>query len=262
MTTIKMFLAILAAIVIFTAEHAIAAVNVCVQCHESMTGRLGDPVIDWKKSIHADNGIFCDGCHGGDSTDPASAMDPARGFIGVPKKEAIPEVCGKCHVGIKSDFLQSAHGRALSSGGPTCITCHGSHDIRRASIQIINEKNCSQCHSYQRAAELKNAMIGVEQTIDNLERQIRELKNRGVETENLEQRLFAGRNRYHTLFHDVDVEKVKQESTAINNELNKIPPLLQKYYDHIRNRKIAGVGAVGACLLLAVMFYALRKTYD
>ena len=39
-------------------------------------------------------------------------------------------------------------------------------------------------------------------------------KDEGVDTERLEKGLFAVRNRFHTLFHDVDVEKVKRESAA------------------------------------------------
>ena len=44
--------------------------------------------------------------------------------------------------------------------------------------------------------------------------QIDGFKGEGVDTDRLEKGLFSIRNRFHTMFHDVDVEKVKRESAA------------------------------------------------
>ena len=63
--------------------------TVCIQCHGAQPGRLGEPVKLWRDSIHAENGISCNDCHGGDPKDLANAMSPARGFLGVPKDAAI-----------------------------------------------------------------------------------------------------------------------------------------------------------------------------
>lgn len=238
------------------------AETVCVECHAAQSGKAGEPVRPWQASIHAENGISCHNCHGGDPKDPPNAMNPARGFLGVPKETDIPAFCGQCHVGIKVEYLASAHGKALGRGGPTCVTCHGSHGIKRVTIDIINEKTCSQCHSYERAAEIKEAMRLTERHITGIGARLGELKGKGIDTEAQEKKLFSERNRYHRLFHDVDTGRVKAESTGINLELEKIDGWLAGFADTFHKRKIAGGIAVGAALLAALLFHLLMKTYE
>ena len=155
----SMILLLLTALAFTTPAPAAAQEEiVCIQCHGALTGKLGDPVKLWRGSIHAENGIACNDCHGGDPKDLVNAMSPSRGFLGVPKEKDIPAFCGRCHVGVKNDYLQSAHGKALGKGGPTCVTCHGNHQVVKASLDIINEKRCTQCHSFERARIIREAM--------------------------------------------------------------------------------------------------------
>ncbi len=235
---------------------------VCIRCHGAMPGRLGEPVKLWRGSIHALNGIACNDCHGGDPKDAANAMSPARGFLGAPKETAIPDFCGRCHVGVKKDYLQSAHGRALGKGGPTCVTCHSNHLVLKATLGIINEKTCSQCHSFERARAIKEAMQQTEGMIVSIGEQIDGFKGEGVDTDRLEKGLFSIRNRFHTMFHDVDVEKVKRESAQINDDLNKLDGALKQITDQRNKRKLAGVVVAGGALLAALIIYLLRKTYE
>lgn len=235
---------------------------VCIQCHGAQPGRLGEPVKLWRVSIHAENGIACNGCHGGDPKDLANAMSPERGFLGAPKESAIPPFCGRCHVGVLNDYLGSAHGRALGRGGPTCVTCHGNHRVVKASLDIINEKTCTQCHSFDRARIIREAMLRTEQQIVTIDGRIAAIKNEGVDTDRLEKGLFAVRNRFHTQFHDVDVEKVKQESAQINTELGKLDKELGKIAEERQKRKIAGALVIGGALLAALLFHLLKKTYE
>ena len=189
-------------------------------------------------------------------------MSPARGFLGAPKELQVPAFCGRCHVGIKADFLQSAHGRALGHGGPTCVTCHGSHDIKKASLDLINEKSCSRCHPFERAAKIRGAMQEVEGLIVAIDRNILNYKKTGVDTERLEKSLFATRNSYHSLFHDVDTAKVVAESGRIKGELNKIDAGLKSIEAVQMKRKMIGGAVVGLMLLAAILFWLIKKTYD
>ncbi len=235
---------------------------VCIRCHGTLPGKLGEPVRLWRDSIHAANGIACNNCHGGDPRDAANAMSPARGFLGAPKETAIPAFCGRCHVGVLNDYLPSAHGRALGKGGPTCVTCHSNHLVVKATIDIINEKTCSQCHSYERARTIKEAMQQTEGLIVSTAGRIEVFKNEGVDTDRLEKGLFSVRNRFHTMFHDVDVEKVRRESAQINGDLGKISAILDQIAgDHAKRRAVGGIVVAGA-LLAALLFYLLRRTYD
>ena len=233
----------------------------CLQCHEPQPGRGGAPVKPWRTSVHAENGISCHDCHGGDPKDAANAMSPAHGFLGAPKEVEIPAFCGRCHVGIKADYLQSAHGKALGHGGPTCVTCHGSHDIKKAALDLINEKSCSRCHPYERAAKIRGAMQEVEGLIVVIDRNIQQFKKTGVDTESYEKALFATRNKYHSLFHDVDTGKVVADSGSIKRELDKINAGLKNIEAAQHTRKLIGEAVVGLSLLAALLFYLLRKTY-
>jgi hypothetical protein len=61
-----------------------------------------------------------------------------------------------CHQTEVAHFSQSAHGVALSQGiegAPTCINCHGGHDVRRPTDprSLVNKFNipqtCAKCHA-------------------------------------------------------------------------------------------------------------------
>jgi len=235
--------------------------TVCIQCHGSQVGKAQAPVKPWQDSIHAENGISCHHCHGGDPADSINAMSPQRGFVGVPGEQDIPGFCGRCHIGIKADFLNSAHGRALGKGGPTCVTCHDSHGVKKVSIELISEKNCTRCHSYDRARIIRSAMERTEATLVTLSRRLEQFKGRGVDTAALEKKLFAQRNSYHSLFHEVNPARITEESAKISVELNHVKERLDAIDAEHRQRKIIGVFAVGAALTAALLLHLLRKTY-
>lgn len=239
-----------------------AADNACITCHGVMQGRLGEPVGLWKTSIHAENGVFCNECHGGDPTDPANAMKPARGFKGVPKETAIPETCGRCHIGVLKDYLASAHGKRLGSGGPTCVTCHGNHAIKKASLDLINEKTCTTCHTFERARLMKLAMQETEGQIIALDARIQTLKLQGKASEGMAQALFNARNRFHTLFHEVSADRVKNEASAIRKDLDEIGLQIDAIDSAGQKRKIGGAAAVGGILIAGLLFWLLGRTYD
>jgi hypothetical protein len=257
-----LLLALIASLPPFAAFAQEAAEPVCLECHSKLPEKYSRPVALWRGSIHAENGVFCNGCHGGDPKDAANAMSPARGFLGAPQEPAIPAFCGRCHVGVLKDYLASAHGRMLGKGGPTCVTCHGNHQVIKASLELINEKSCSRCHSFERAGVIRTAMRETETKIVAIDGRINAFKKIGTDTEKLEKDLFSVRNRFHTLFHNVNVELVKKESARIQEELKKIEGVLATLDDSHRKRKLAGAVAVPFMLLVALVLHLLRKTYD
>ena len=230
----------------------------CITCHSGLPAKLSQPVKLWQSSIHSEHGIACNNCHGGDILDTANAMSPASGFRGAPKTPAqIPPICGGCHMGVLKHYTQSAHGRTLGKGGPSCVTCHGSHLVLKASLELINKKNCTTCHTYKKASAIKQAMLKTEGMLMAIENRIKVLKKQGVDTDALDKRLFALRNRFHAMYHSLDVNKIKLESVHIQEELK-------------RTNGIAGVGtgqttgilAVCAALLAATLFHLIRKNLD
>lgn len=241
---------------------AAAQETVCLQCHGGQQGRMGEPVAQWRESIHAANGNSCHGCHGGDPSDMANAMSPERGFLGVPDDADIPAFCGRCHVGVKEDYLQSAHGQALGSGGPQCVTCHGSHAVKKASLELINEQDCSRCHEYGRAEELKSAMAETEGRFVALELDLNDLKQRGQDIKALQEGLFATRNEFHRLFHSVDVDQVKEQAAGFQGKIWEMDGKVSAIREELSNRKLWGGVATGLLVLAGVLFSLLRKTYQ
>jgi hypothetical protein len=109
---------------------------------------------------------------------------------------------------------------------------------------------------------IREAMRGTEALITAIDGKIASRRSRGGDTDKLEKGLFAVRNSYRSLFHNVDVELVKKESTRIQGELGKLDQQLQGFDAVDRERKLAGAGAVAAALLAALLCHLLKKTYD
>ena len=137
--------------------------NYCISCHDDQWQEL-------KASIHGKEGITCERCHGGDPAqkDKALAKAPGTGYIGVPDKLQIVQICGTCHsnvesmnfYGIPTDQLAryktSMHGKRLFNEKDTrvavCDDCHGYHDVvdvkdPTSPVYPLNvPKTCNTCH--------------------------------------------------------------------------------------------------------------------
>ncbi len=153
----------------------------CIACH-------GDPelfepefllaVQDYEHDVHADVGLSCHDCHGGNpdpalAEDMSAAMDEsfaANPYLGVPDATGVPGFCGRCHsdptymrrfnpsarVDQEQEYWTSQHGAGLSQGDEnvaTCISCHGVHGIQRSGdpqslvYPTRVAETCSTCHA-------------------------------------------------------------------------------------------------------------------
>ena len=142
-----------------------------MDCHAALDPPLQVTPAQFSQDIHAQKGLTCASCHGGDPTKAdMDAMSKAAGFRGKIQRKQIPELCGHCHSdgafmrkynpSLRTDQLAqyktSIHGKRLLQGDTkvaVCIDCHGVHDLRPASdprspISPLNvAKTCSRCHS-------------------------------------------------------------------------------------------------------------------
>jgi len=69
------------------------------------------------------------------------------------------------------------------------VVCHGSHNIQRANIEIINEQRCTKCHSYERAKVMKQALSRGEEG-GEIEDGIKALRRAGIYPAEQERALF------------------------------------------------------------------------
>lgn len=238
---------------------------VCIQCHDSdmMKPAFRSIPGEWRQSWHYQNGVFCNDCHGGDPVDAAMAMSPLRGFVGAPTYQGVPEFCGKCHVGILKNYVESGHGKALkaSGSGPNCVTCHGSHGVQKANLEIINEQRCTQCHTYERARVMKQALFSTERKIRGIEAALKKLSSQGMYTAEEDKTLFRTEAGFRTLFHMVDVRLVKEKTEGFDRQLDGLQNRVDALFAELRSRRnfsgllmflFAGAG---------VVVYLLAKTY-
>lgn len=257
----NIWLALLLCAALLWAGPALAEDTVCIQCHSGQDGRLSEPVGQWRTSVHSANGISCHDCHGGDPTDFAMAMSPERGFIGAPDYTAVPEFCGRCHLGVKEDYLDSAHGRALETGGPQCVLCHGNHAIQLASIELINQDSCTRCHEYERAAQVKQTIAATETTLLKLEKSVASLHRVGIDVGRIKDDLFAKRNSFRRLFHTVELEKIKNQTAQFNQDLSATKQKIDEYESELGQRKVVGGGIVLLLLLGGGIALQIRRSY-
>ena len=149
---------------------ASATQDSCVTCHTTQSGTIGQVAKDWAASVHAERGVSCVNCHGGDATksDKAAAHAVSAGFAGVPNQVDIPALCASCHSNVDAmrqydlptdqyaKYLTSVHGQKLAQGDTkvaTCATCHDSHGTKKtddptAKVYPLNVPAlCATCHA-------------------------------------------------------------------------------------------------------------------
>lgn len=147
-----------------------ATANTCLDCHAALDPPLRVTSEEFAANIHAQKGLTCASCHGGDPSSPDEAMSPKAGFRGHLDRKQIPQLCGGCHSdaaymrqfnpSLRTDQLSqyptSVHGQKLAKGDTrvaVCTDCHGVHNIRAAndthsSVNPLNvATTCSRCHS-------------------------------------------------------------------------------------------------------------------
>jgi hypothetical protein len=87
----------------------------------------------------------CESCHG--SHHVLSHTNPQSPTY----KTAIPETCGKCHAGIRTQYMAGIHGSALAGGNlkaPGCTDCHTAHTIGQPTT-AQSTPMCGSCHQAQ-----------------------------------------------------------------------------------------------------------------
>jgi predicted CXXCH cytochrome family protein len=152
------------------APGTVAPNSECWKCHLALEGAQGGPAHGYGEDIHAQNGLTCSDCHGGNpaAVDVGDAKD--RTFRGVPRGKDVVAVCGRCHsdatymrrfnpalpVDQAEKYATSVHGQLLAAGdakAAVCISCHGVHGILPADRprSLVYARNlpatCGRCHA-------------------------------------------------------------------------------------------------------------------
>ena len=125
-------------------EYTVFRNATCETCHEKHFERSLD-------SVHGDalmagnlEAAVCTDCHG--AHDTAVPNEP---------RARISQTCEQCHSTIYQEYQESVHGEALlldenNEDVPTCIECHGVHNIGDPTTTLFRVRSpelCAECHA-------------------------------------------------------------------------------------------------------------------
>ena len=162
--------------------HAEPKASACVLCHQFKGAELGRPVGEWQGSIHQQNGVTCELCHGGNpdvdvrnikqladqafDEKKSQAMSVSQGFIGRPAGRKLFDLCGRCHSTSVDRYAKSIMGRAYleNKGGPSCVTCHHAHRNDMPDVPRV----CESCHKDTAGFDQIDPMDVTESTVKAL----------------------------------------------------------------------------------------------
>jgi hypothetical protein len=115
----------------------------CANCHLEITEKNKDSVHSQLLEYGNPSAPSCIDCHGSHGITPPD--EP---------RQRISETCSTCHLAVYSTYQNSVHGEALAQSSnldvPTCVDCHGIHDIRGPhDLSFRNDSIfiCGGCHS-------------------------------------------------------------------------------------------------------------------
>ncbi|MDH5506955.1 MAG: cytochrome c3 family protein [Anaerolineae bacterium] len=115
----------------------------CIACHEENQQAVEDSVHQRAADAGDIEAAVCSDCHGAHDTSP-----PAE------PRSKIPHTCQRCHSEIYDIYQGSVHGAALLDESnpdvPTCIDCHGVHNVEgpsNGSFHLFSPQICASCHA-------------------------------------------------------------------------------------------------------------------
>jgi len=126
--------------------------NVCDRCHSGEYNLTMDSVHAAAQTAGKREAAVCTDCHG--SHDVHQWTDSETHTILPSARLSIPTTCSKCHNAIYQKYRISVHGAALTEEAntdvPTCIECHGVHNIGNpttAAFRLKSPELCATCHT-------------------------------------------------------------------------------------------------------------------
>jgi predicted CXXCH cytochrome family protein len=131
----------------------------CKQCHSGNYERTLDSVHQQSldKALQGEpggnkNAAVCADCH--NPHYQTRLTNPDTREILSDAHVQIPQTCARCHSAIYDQYKESVHGKALlefiNPDVPTCIDCHGVHNIQNPTTEafrVSSPQLCARCHT-------------------------------------------------------------------------------------------------------------------
>jgi nitrate/TMAO reductase-like tetraheme cytochrome c subunit len=219
-------------------EAATDTPNSCVECHSDpdffvTAKKLYDYYQEWDVSVHRQEDVSCEDCHGGNSgaRDKKSAhgTEVSGGLTAgsAVSFENIPSTCGVCHDDIYEGFRKSNHFAHLvekkqEKQGPNCVTCHGSINATVLNVNTV-KKTCQRCHNEETEnhPEIPDKASDALNLFLSIHRYYRYIGIRGEPADT--QTFFAVMDKrvrdLSVLWHTFDLQKIDSETRLVLGQL-------------------------------------------
>lgn len=124
----------------------------CQGCHQFQYELAQDSVHATAMAAGKREAAVCIDCH---TAHTVRRLDKPGTLEMLPDARVwVPQTCAKCHNAIYNEYKNSVHGSALIGEGnpdvPTCIDCHGVHNIENpttAAFRLRSPQICAKCHT-------------------------------------------------------------------------------------------------------------------
>ena len=135
-----------------TRDFSLELYPTCRQCHDEQYQKTLDSVHQRELASGNTNAAVCTDCHNPHTQ--TRLTGETSGVLTPSARVHIPETCAKCHSAIYAKYESSVHGKALSeernTDVPTCIDCHGVHNIQDPTTNTFHNSTpylCAKCHT-------------------------------------------------------------------------------------------------------------------
>jgi len=207
--------------------------NSCETCHSSpdflvTNKQLYDYYQEWSQSVHEQEEVSCDDCHGGDAgasdadTAHAGGLGASTPTSGVHYKNVV-DTCGTCHDEILEGFLNSEHFAHVEKDkgdkqGPTCVTCHGAINSEVLNVNSVAE-SCERCHNEktdnhpdhpEEARKILNRFLSIHRFYRYIT-----IRAEPLEAREFFEKIDPQLKKLVITWHAFDLEKIDHETTAI-----------------------------------------------
>jgi predicted CXXCH cytochrome family protein len=133
-------------------DFSLSFYETCKECHEEQYVKVQDSVHQRALEEGNKNAAICADCHNPHTQ--VRITGQTSGEITNAARLRIPETCARCHSAIYDTYKKSVHGNALTEENnvdvPTCIDCHGVHNIQSPTTATFRNSTpylCATCHT-------------------------------------------------------------------------------------------------------------------
>ena len=261
---IRPFAVALATLTVAAWAGAAHAADQCIACHAKLERlELSAPVAASSADVHGKAGVTCSQCHGGDATATKGSLAHGIGFVARPEGEAVAAMCGGCHRPERDNWEKSPHALAADAQRrPSCVTCHGSHEVKPASADLIAEPLCTSCHSIAQPRRIWRALNETEQSIAALDAELDGVPNLA----GLAERLRATRGDLRGVSHSMNLMALTRKAAAsqalVEDLRAKAGPRLQgrRWGRTVRRVSLWFLAVLGGLAMLAALARLVRRT--